>query len=404
MSQPSSYAAGHYSPLYFLASLGSGGLTVTFFMYLMFWVDHPDQQVPLFSDILLAFGSGPLPLKAAIIVAWIGIAVFAFLNLRLLFWNLSAYRSFIATPAYEKLRNSNAETQILAMPLAMAMSVNAGFILGMVFVPGLWSIVEYLFPMAMVVFAAIGGLALWQIGRFLGRILSHEDAFDARANNSFAQVLPAFALSMVAVGLAAPAAMSGVKLTVSISLLASLFFGTLAILYMLAAGTTGLVAMLRHGVAREGAPTLMVIVPTITVLSIMAMRQNHGLHSLFGAHSDKVDTLVFLTQMLSIQFAFLGAGLLVLRQQKYGAHFIFGGQLSAGAYALICPGVGVSVLLQFWINKGLVGAGIISDFSIAYWLLTTLPLIAQATMIWLVWQLNRRHFGRGQDAGAVPAE
>ena len=30
-----------YSPLYFLASLGAGGLAVTFFMYLMFWVPHP---------------------------------------------------------------------------------------------------------------------------------------------------------------------------------------------------------------------------------------------------------------------------------------------------------------------------------------------------------------------------
>ena len=32
-----------YSPLYFLAALGAGGLMVTFFMYLMFWVPHPGR-------------------------------------------------------------------------------------------------------------------------------------------------------------------------------------------------------------------------------------------------------------------------------------------------------------------------------------------------------------------------
>ena len=36
------------------------------------------------------------------------------------------------------------------------MSVNALFILGLIFVPGLWNIVEYLFPLAMLAFAAIG--------------------------------------------------------------------------------------------------------------------------------------------------------------------------------------------------------------------------------------------------------
>ena len=44
--------ADSYSPLYFLASLGAGGLSVTFFMYLMFWVPHPGQPVPVFEDIL----------------------------------------------------------------------------------------------------------------------------------------------------------------------------------------------------------------------------------------------------------------------------------------------------------------------------------------------------------------
>jgi len=148
--------ADTYSPLYFLASLGAGGVAVSFFMYLMFWVPHPDQAVPVFEDIAAAFATGGLPMQIAIAVAVAGIAVFAFLNVKSLIWNLRAYSAFKRTEAYAKLRASNAESTLLAMPLALAMTVNVGFVVGLVFVPQLWTIVEYLFPAAMVAFLLIG--------------------------------------------------------------------------------------------------------------------------------------------------------------------------------------------------------------------------------------------------------
>jgi hypothetical protein len=228
--------ADTWSPLYFLASVGAGGLAVTFFMYLMFWVSHPGQPVPIFEDILAAFVGGGAPLKAAIVVAVLGIAAFAATNIWLLVWNLGRMRQFHTTDAYKRLVNSNGETQFLAMPLALAMTVNAGFILGLVFMPGLWGVVEYLFPMAMVAFALIAFLAFKRIGDFLGRVLSEGGIFDVTANNSFAQLLPAFALAMTAVGMAAPAAMSTVPLTVGISMVASIMLGTVAGLYAFGGG------------------------------------------------------------------------------------------------------------------------------------------------------------------------
>ena len=35
-----------YSPLYFLAALGNGGLAVSFFIYLMFMLPHPHTPIP----------------------------------------------------------------------------------------------------------------------------------------------------------------------------------------------------------------------------------------------------------------------------------------------------------------------------------------------------------------------
>ena len=392
-----------YSPLYFLASLGAGGLSVTFFMYLMFWVPHKGRPVPIFEDLLAAFGAGSPLRDVAIAVAVVGIAVFAFLNVKLLVWNFSALSAFKKTEAYAKLRRSNAETSLLAAPLAAAMSVNALFIVGLVFVPQLWSVVEYLFPMALVAFVGIGLWALTMLGHFIGRVLS-EKSFDLEANNSFAQLMPGFALAMVAVGLAAPAAMSTAPMTVGVGLVLSTFFASLAILWIAVALVLALPAIFKQGTAPEAAPTLMVIVPILTVLGIMTLRQSHGLHTTFEAHSTAGETLLLLAKTLSVQIAILLAGGMVLRRQGYFAHWVFGPKVSAGSYALVCPGVALSVMIHFFVNKGLVDAGIVAKFGAAYWALTIPALIAQFAMVALVLRLNRQHFGTRHTAQLQPAE
>jgi hypothetical protein len=395
--------ADSYTPIYFLASLGAGGVAVTFFMFLFFWVPHPNQPVPVFEDIAAAFGSGSLLLKATIALAMTGIAGFAVLNIRSLIWNLQAFATFKRTEGYATLRSTNAESTLLAMPLAMAMTVNVGFILGLVFVPGLWSVVEYLFPLALIAFALIAVLAFRQIGAFLGRVLSQGGAFDMTGHNSFAQLTPAFAVSMVAVGFAAPAAMSTNPTTVGVAMVLSTFLGTVAILYTLVAAITAFASMLQHGTAREAGPTLMIIVPIVTVLGIMFLRQAHGLHTTFDAHANAGETLVFLSRLVAIQLAFLGLGLVVLRAQGYFRDFVLGPKTSPGAYALVCPFVALSVMLHFFLNKGLVAADVVEKFSTGYWLVTAVALVSQIVAIALVLRLNRQHFSR-TDAPAVPAE
>lgn len=403
MMTPQKRPADSYSPLYFLASLGAGGLAVSFFMYLMFWVPHPGKPVPTFEDISAAFQTGTAS-QAAIIVAVLGIAAMVFLNVKSLIWNLSALSAFRKTEAYDTLVSSNAESTLAAMPLALAMTINALFIVGLVFVPGLWSIIEYLFPLALIAFALVAVIAFRIIGAFLGRILSQGGIFDVTSNNSFAQMLPAFALSMVAVGFSAPAAMSQNTTTVGLALLLSTFVGAAAIVYALVAIFTAFNSMLHHGTAKEAGPTLMIVVPILTVLGIMFLRQNHGLHSSFDVPSAPGETLVLLARLLSVQLLFLMLGLLVLRRQGYFSDFVFGRKTSPGSYALICPGVALSVMLHFFVNKGLVGAGIIDKFGAAYWAVTAIALIAQFAMIALVLRLNRQHFGKPAAGSSVPAE
>ena len=74
MSRNPTVAKSRYSPLYFLSSLGAGGLVVTFFIYLMFWVPHTGRPVPVFEDITAAFATGGPLIQATIVAALAGIA------------------------------------------------------------------------------------------------------------------------------------------------------------------------------------------------------------------------------------------------------------------------------------------------------------------------------------------
>ncbi len=392
-----------YSPLYFLAALGTGGLVVTFFMWLLHWVPHPGRPVPIFADIWAVFSGGGAVQQAMILAAGAGIAFFTLMHLRLLAWNIGELLRFRATPAYAALRESNDETQLLAAPLTLAMTVNVGFIVGLVFVPGLWSIVEYLFPLALLAFLAIGAWGIAIMRDFWGRILT-TGSFDCTRNNSFAQLLPAFAMSMVGVGLAAPAAMSTQPWLAGLSFVLSSFFIVVALLMTAVHTMLGLRAMMEHGVTRQSAPSLWIVVPILTVVGIALMRQDHALHVHFDASGGGVEIFSRLTWFLALQLAFLFWGLVVLRRFDYFGRYVTGSELAPGAYSLVCPGVALAVMFHFFVNKGLVGVGLVEKFDLGYWLVSLIALALQAATIWLVITLNRLHFRRAARSQVAAAE
>jgi hypothetical protein len=392
-----------WAPQYFLASVGAGGLAVSFFLWLYMWVPHPGQQVPVFEDIARAWGKGDPLQMAMIAVAMLAIAIAAFVNLKLLVWNLGRFAAFRRSPAYDRLRQTNAEAQLTTLPLAIAMAINVGFVLGLVFVPGLWSVVEYLFPLAIAAFLVTGLLALAQMGAFYGRIFG-KGGFDWAGNNSFAQVMPAFALGMVGVGLSASAAMSANPATAGAAIVLAVVFLVISALIAVVAVALGLVSMAQHGTSAEGAPTLTIIVPLMTVLGILTLRVTHGMGAHFDAHAAPGDYLWMLSAFLGVQIAFVLFAAAVLRAQGYMGRFVTGPEVSAGSYGLVCPGVALAVMLQFFINKGLVGAGLIEKFGTTYWALSAVSVAAQMVAVWIVLVLYRKHFSSDHRAPAIAAE
>jgi hypothetical protein len=356
-----------YTPMYFLASLGSGGLSVSFFMYLMFLIEHKGVPLATFDFVYPVLLQGTwLSLVSAFSIVFI--IAFAIMHFKLLVWNIKQYKAFKESEGFTKLKSSNAEITLMAMPLTFAMSINVCFVLGAVFVPGLWGIVEWLFPGALLGFAVCGYFALKILLDFFTRILSTKN-FDCSINNNLSQMISIFALSMVAVGFAAPGAMSHNIVVNAIGIFGAIFFASIAIFLIIIKLIMGFKAMFENGISLEASPSLWIMIPILTLLGITMIRISFGLDHNFDQTLAKSSLFTLTSVVLSLQIIFGLIGYQVMKNLGYFENFVNGEGKSPVSFALICPGVAFMVFGMFFVNFGLTYNGVVEKYSIAYFIL-----------------------------------
>ena len=381
----------NWSPLHFLAALGAGGMVANFFMYLIFWVPHPGQPIPVFNDWLSHLQTASLGKQSLIILALSGILLFSWLHFRWLILNFKHYRQFKTNGGITEITGSNAHTQLMALPLTCAMTVNVGFILAAIFIPGLWDFIEWLFPFSILVFLILGIWASRIYLNFFSHVL-HHGSFDTTANNSLAQLLPSFAFTMIGVGLSAPAAMSHNQIIIGISYLLSAFFITSALFLGLIKLIIGMSDMFREGASKATLATLWVIIPILTTAGIGVMRLSHGLHTLELGRG--ASNYVFLVMIFSLQIMFALMGWAVMKRMNYFQSVLNREEKSPVVFALICPGVALAVMGHFVLNSVMAASGIISKFGLFYIGFSFLLVVLQFFTAWLLIRLARDHFGR----------
>ena len=386
--------AQDYRPLYFLAALGNGGLSVSFFMYLMFLIPHPDTPVPTFESLVAVYTTQGLGLQVMTTLARVGVAWFAVRHLVVLAANLRALSAFRRSPGYASFLQGNGEVTLMAVPLTLAMTVNVLFILGALGVPGLWGVVEYAFPVALLAFGAIAALALAWFGRYLSRLIAHK-GFDVEDTNHFSQLLPAFAFSMIAVGFGASAAMSKVLATSVLGIIGALLFLTATAAWILVKLPVSFAAILRKGLALEAGPTLWMGIPILTLVGITFIRVGSGIsHNLLGTKLPPVLAFIVLTLLVSGQVLMGAIGWAVMRKQGYFAQFVWGERGSVPSYGLVCPGVAAAVLGMFFIHWGLVKTDVIALWSVPHIALLLVVAALQARTIQVLRRLDRKLFAR----------
>lgn len=379
-----------YNPLYFLSSLGNGGLAVSFFMYLMFMIKHPDTPIPTFKHVYGVLKGGDTISVLLVGIALFGILYFSFKHIKLLVWNLQEYGRFKKSEEYEKLKTSNAEVTLMAVPLTLAMTVNVFFIIGAVFVPGVWTYVEYLFPFALLAFAIIGVYGLKIFSEYFSRLIIKGD-FDFINNNNLSQLLASFTFTMIGVGLAAPGAMSHNLAVSVIGIFGAIFFSTVSILLLIIKLVLGFKSIFKQGISRESAPSLWIVIPIMTLLGITFVRITSGVyHNLLHSNPPPVLMFIVLSIFVSLQGIVGLIGYLVLNKTRYFKDYISGNGKSVGSYALICPGVAAFVLGMFFIHWGLVKTNIIGLFSPAYFVVLLPLVIIQFKSIDVLSRINKK--------------
>jgi hypothetical protein len=391
MSNPN--AASPYHPSYWLAALGAGGLSVSFFMYLMWLLPHPDSPMPTWEHLQSALaGEVAIPVVVRVIafIATGAVVLLALLHFALLWWNIRAHRSAAGQRDLASLRASPGEVQLMAVPLTLAMTVNVGLVLGALFVPSLWSVVEYLFPFALLAFAAIGWHALQIYGRYLSRFLVDGGYRDSE-HNHLSPLLAVFTFAMLSVGFAAPAAMSHVKLVSALAATVSILFFVLAVIVAVIVLVGGAAAMMTHGLQPRATPSIWMLVPILTLLGIEWVRLRHGLVHHFASPQDGGELFYMLTALFMLQIGVMLIGYRVMQLNGYLRLHLSGEGRDPVSFGLICPGVALFVMGMFWWHLAWVETGLVDKYGAAYWagigLLALIQLATLLALLRLAWKL-----------------
>ncbi len=381
-----------WHPSFWLSALGAGGLSVSFFMYLMWMVPHQGYPMPTWDHLSAVLtGSVMLPtgVRTIAVLATGMMLLLGVLHLVLLIWNIAEHRRARYTPAYMALLDTPAEVQLMTQPLTLAMTVNVCFATGALLVPGLWSIVEWLFPLALLAFAAIGIWALNLYGRYMSRMLVN-GGYRSEEHNHLSPLIAVFTFAMLSVGFAAPAAMSHSQTVSALAGTLSILFLVLVILTGFLVLISGLQAMLQFGLQPQATPSIWMLVPIMTLLGIEWVRMQHGLSHHFAAQVEPGRLFMMLTAIFMLQLGIILLGYKVMQLNGYlKAHFR-GDLRHPVSFGLICPGVALFVMGMFWWHLIWVASGIVAAFSPVYWLGITALAIVQLLTLAALLHLTRR--------------
>ncbi|GAB6074077.1 TsoY family (seleno)protein [Nautilia lithotrophica] len=379
-----------YTPILFLSSLGAGGLTVSFYVYLLFLIPHKGIPLATFDHIFHTFNNTSVINKVGIVLALIGILYFAYKHISLLIWNIKQWNNFKKTEEYNQMKGTLKEISFMAIPLTYAMTINVMFVLGAALVPGLWNIIEYMFPIAILAFLGVGIYAFKIFGEyFIPLILNGNKEWEE--NNSLVQLLSVFAFAMIGVGFAAPGAMSHIKAVNAIGIFCSFIFLGAAIILGILKSILGFHTIIKNGLDEKSAPSLWIGIPIFTLVGIALVRDAFGLGHHFSADADLKAMLFTLTGFTFAAEILMGAfGYIVLKKVNYFDKYIHSDEKDPATYALICPGVAFFVFGMFFIHWGLVFNGVFDNYSIAHYILIALLAIVQYKTVKTVLKLNKK--------------
>jgi tellurite resistance protein TehA-like permease len=331
-----------FSPLQFLSSLGAGGISIMPFAFFQY-THHTGKGLIHLGQM----GHGSLPIWQEVLFYGLEsvMIIFALIHFWLTAKFIAKLIPWIKTQQYKELMSNPLQNAAILAPfISLGMTFNVFIATVRFFIPAFAENLQlFMAP------AFIGWAILWAaLMRMEIKLLttSFANSFDINKIN-FGWLLHPFALGMITVTGTGIAAMSKALLIAhsaafmsSISLMMGIF--------LLMVKTN---ALFKSHFSADGLPqkqflpSLLIVVPNITLFAISAFRMIHYFEHSFGAH------LHWLAQMVIIlSFAFetwyLAFGIAMLK--PYFKNHFFNKEFHISQWGLICPFVAFSVLGSFF--------------------------------------------------------
>ncbi|OCL99311.1 hypothetical protein AAX29_01123 [Aliarcobacter thereius] len=377
----------NFSPSFYLKSLASGVLSISFFIYLMFLVPHENSPIITFWDILEVLKKGDY-ITFITTFSLVFVIAFAVIHYKLLLLNSKEFLIYRKTESYKNLFATNKQVLLIVIPLTFTTSILLTFILAVILIPSFWSIVQYIFPLVFVGFAINGIYTLKIFFNYFARILLTGE-FNFGKKDQLLQIITIFAFSMTAVGFASLGAMSTNITLSSIGVFASLFFATLASVLTILKFTFGF-RNIKKGMNIESALSLSFIIPILTLLGITFIRITFGLEHNFDKETNSIAIFILGSIILTLQIIFGIFSSILVKKLGTLEKFINENIKSALSFILIFPAIAFFIFGMFFINIGIVNNEIVEKYSTSYFVLMIPFVLAQFKAIISFFKLKKR--------------
>lgn len=329
-----------FTPLVFLASLGAGGIAVMPFVLLQYTIEHGEgliTRTQLWSSGFNGITTGYYYALEAIMI------LFTILHFIMTFYfGVELYRWLQTDGFKEMLYNPLKNTSLLAPFISILMIMNVFIGPIRYFIPTLHENFQLLMVPAMA-FWLILYISLLTLEIYILNI-SFRKGFDID-NISFGWLLHPFALGMLSVIGSGIAAMSKNVEIANTAAFLTLVSATLGMFLLL----VKLIVLFRKHFAAKGLPekqflpSLLIVIPNITLYSITFFRLGHYLHNIHGYHlSSYFYFVIGLAFAFEIWYMIFGLSLLVDYFKKN--HF---NEFYVTQWGFICPFVAFAVLGGF---------------------------------------------------------
>lgn len=386
-----------FQVLHILAALGAGGMSASFFFVVNFMTAHPGDAFISFDVLMNHYIGGTSPQQLLVQLYMLGATLSAVLHFVLLTRWFKGFNQYRHTRAYQELKNSNKEVQLMAIPLTLTMSMNVFFILGAMFIPGLFSeitllgmtsqMIDFMFVAAGIYFTIMLVMALKIFSIYWMRLV--DGNLDFVENSSLAQLIAIFAFGMIGVSLGA-LSFSKVDAIALYGMSMAYVVITLTILLGLIKLVLGFKSIFQEGISAPATVTLLLPVVITGMIVVGLIRADVGtIHALDYARDAGYHLLV---TTIGIGFSFF-VGLFAISVMKKKQYFkmLNEGKLDSTSFALICPGFAFEVQLVMWLNIGLVFTGFVTFESPVYFLLWIPMLGVQMFTIYFFVKLLKQH-------------